>query len=77
MIGRICVRQVHQVARWFGLCLRHHLRGVIATNYHVIEDKDGATLEAMDLSGKTYPVTEVLAASKADSVAILRLKGRG
>jgi serine protease Do len=49
--------------------------GVIATNYHVIEDKDGATLGAMDLSGKTYPVTEVLAASKADDVAILRLKG--
>ena len=49
--------------------------GVIATNYHVIEEKDGATLGAMDLSGKTYAVSEVLAASKADDVAILRLKG--
>ncbi len=49
--------------------------GIIATNYHVVENKDGATLGAMDLSGKTYPVTEVLAASKADDVAILRLKG--
>ena len=49
--------------------------GVIVTNYHVIEEKDGATLGAMDLSGKTYPVTEVLAANKADDVAILRLKG--
>mgnify|MGYP006428899559 CR=1 FL=1 len=49
--------------------------GVIATNYHVIEEKDGATLGAMDLSGKTYAVSEVLAASKADDIAILRLKG--
>ena len=48
--------------------------GIIATNYHVIEEKDGAALGAMDLSGKTYAVTEVLAASKADDVAILRLK---
>jgi len=48
--------------------------GIIATNYHVIEEKDGAALGAMDLSGKIYAVTEVLAASKADDVAILRLK---
>jgi serine protease Do len=49
--------------------------GIIATNYHVVENKDGATLGAMDLSGKTYAVSEVLAASKADDIAILRLKG--
>jgi S1-C subfamily serine protease len=49
--------------------------GIIATNYHVVENKDGATLGAMDLSGKTYAVSEVLAASKSDDVAILRLKG--
>ena len=48
--------------------------GIIATNYHVIEEKNGAALGAMDLSGKTYAVTEVLAASKADDAAILRLK---
>ena len=41
--------------------------GIIATNYHVIEEKDGAALGAMDLSGKIYAVTEVLAASKADA----------
>jgi len=49
--------------------------GIIATNYHVVENKDGATLGVMDLSGKTYAVSEVLAASKSDDVAILRLKG--
>ena len=49
--------------------------GVIVTNYHVIDEKEGATLGAMDLSGKTYAVSEVLAASKADDIAILRLKG--
>ena len=49
--------------------------GVIVTNYHVIEEKNGAALGAMDLSGKTYAVSEILAASKADDVAILRLKG--
>lgn len=48
--------------------------GIIATNYHVVEDKDGATLGAMDVTGKTYAVKEVLAANKADDVAILRLK---
>lgn len=49
--------------------------GVIATNYHVIEGKDGAALGAMDFSGKTYFASEVLAASKADDIALLKLEG--
>ena len=48
--------------------------GVIATNYHVIEGKDGAALGAMDFSGKTYFASEVLAASKADDIALLKVR---
>ena len=48
--------------------------GVIATNHHVVENNDGVALGAMDYTGKTYVVSEVLAASKADDVAILQLR---
>ncbi len=48
--------------------------GVIATNYHVVDNNDGATMGAMDHTGKTYAVAEVLAANKADDVALLQLR---
>jgi serine protease Do len=48
--------------------------GVVATNYHVVDNKDGVILGAMDHAGKTYVVTEVLAASKADDVALIQLR---
>ena len=48
--------------------------GVIATNHHVVENSDGVALGAMDHTGKTYVVSEVLAANKADDVAILQLR---
>ena len=47
--------------------------GVIATNYHVVDSKEGVVLGAMDSNGKTFVVSEVLAANKSDDVAILRL----
>ena len=47
--------------------------GVIATNYHVVENNNGVALGAMDFTGKTYAVKEVLAAHKSDDVAILKL----
>ena len=47
--------------------------GVIATNYHVVDTKEGVVLGAMDSNGKTFVVSEVLAANKSDDVAILRL----
>lgn len=48
--------------------------GVIATNHHVVENNEGVALGAMDHTGKTYVVSEVLAANKADDVAILQLR---
>lgn len=48
--------------------------GIIATNHHVVANNEGATLGAMDHTGKTYLVSEVLAANKADDVAILQLR---
>lgn len=48
--------------------------GVIATNYHVVEKNEGVALGAMDHTGKTYAVSEVLAANKADDVALLQLR---
>ncbi|MFP6901406.1 MAG: serine protease [Opitutales bacterium] len=48
--------------------------GVIATNHHVVENNDGVALGAMDYTGRTYVVSEVLAANKADDVAILQLR---
>jgi S1-C subfamily serine protease len=81
-----CKSSVLMIGRIYkcGKCTKWHVSsasafaiasdGIIATNYHVVENKDGVTLGAMDLSGKTYAVSEVLAASKADDIAILRLK---
>ena len=66
-----------------GKCTKWHLSsasgfalsedGVIATNYHVVDSKEGVALGAMDSNGKTFVVSEVLAANKSDDVAILRL----
>ncbi|MBU62053.1 MAG: hypothetical protein CMI26_06085 [Opitutae bacterium] len=48
--------------------------GVIATNYHVVDTKEGVVLGAMDSNGKTFIVSEILAANKSDDVALLRLR---
>ncbi len=47
--------------------------GVFVTNHHVVDNKARHTLVAMTAAGDVYPVEEVLAASKADDVAIGRL----
>lgn len=47
--------------------------GVIATNHHVVENKEGVALAAMNAKGEVFPVKEVLAADKASDVALLRL----
>lgn len=49
--------------------------GVVATNYHVIKDKDAFAFVAMTFDGKIYPVTEVLAADSARDVALVKLGG--
>ncbi len=49
--------------------------GVLATNYHVLEQTDGETLAVMDKAENVFPITEVLAADKDSDVAIVRAKG--
>ena len=51
--------------------------GAFVTAYHVVDAKDKHTLVAMTRDGRVLPVREVLAASKADDVAILRLDAGG
>jgi serine protease Do len=80
-----CKPSVLMVGRLYkcGKCTKWHVSsasgfaisasGIIATNHHVVANNDGATLGAMDHTGKTYLVSEVLAANKADDVAILQL----
>jgi len=81
-----CKPSVLMVGRLYkcGKCTKWHVSsasgfaitssGIIATNHHVVANNEGATLGAMDHTGKTYLVSEVLAANKADDVAILQLR---
>ncbi len=47
--------------------------GAFVTNYHVVDNAKHVTLLAMTDDGTVVPVREVVAASKEDDVAILRL----
>jgi serine protease Do len=49
--------------------------GVALTNYHVVESKTNQAMAAVTYDGKIYPVTEILAASKEDDIAVLKLGG--
>lgn len=58
--------------------------GVIVTNQHVLEaglaksgEKPSPGMAVADSSGKIYPVREILAVSKADDFALLRVEGEG
>lgn len=51
--------------------------GLAVTNYHVVENEKNLTMVAMTRDKKVYPVVEVLAANKADDVALIRLGGEG
>jgi serine protease Do len=81
-----CKASVLAVGRLYkcGKCTKWHVSsasgfalsedGVIATNYHVVDSKEGVALGAMDSNGKTFVVSEVLAANKSADVALLRLR---
>ena len=51
--------------------------GVCVTNYHVVDEPKNELLVAMTADGKVAAVKEVLAASKADDVAIVRIDATG
>ena len=49
--------------------------GIVLTNYHVIENAEAAAFGAVTWDGSVHPVTEVLAASKSDDLALVRIAG--
>lgn len=54
--------------------------GVIVTNYHVIEEKEGieeSGVFAVSHDGTTYAVSEILSASQSNDIAILKLETQG
>jgi len=51
--------------------------GIAVTNYHVMESKEARAFGALTADGKIHYVEEVLAASKRDDLAIVRLSGDG
>ena len=51
--------------------------GAMLTNHHVVESERGEVMGAMTLDGRFFPVVEVLAASKREDVALVRLRGEG
>ena len=57
-----------------------HEDGIIVTNYHVIAPRDTIKYDglfAVDHEGTVYVVTEVLSASKANDLAILKVDTKG
>ncbi|KAB1067722.1 trypsin-like peptidase domain-containing protein [Tamlana haliotis] len=57
-----------------------HEDGIVVTNYHVISPRDSVKYDglfAIDHEGTVYVVTEVLSASKANDLAILKVDTKG
>ncbi len=48
--------------------------GLALTNYHVLDFKEAIVFGAMTADGNIYAIDEVLAASKKDDIALIRLK---
>ena len=51
--------------------------GLLVTNYHVVDSENTETLGVMTYDGTVYPVKEVVAASKAADVAVLKIEATG
>ncbi len=70
-----------------GKCERYHANlsggillspdGLALTNYHVLDFREAVVFGAMSADGQVYPIDEVLAASKADDLALVRLRDAG
>ncbi|MEO9569625.1 MAG: serine protease [Polaribacter sp.] len=57
-----------------------HEDGIVVTNHHVVRPKEDVKhygIFAIDHEGNVYNVTEVLSASKADDLAILKIETNG
>jgi serine protease Do len=51
--------------------------GLAVTNFHVMDAPKAEVFGAMTADGEVFPIVEVLAASKSDDLAIIRLKTGG
>lgn len=51
--------------------------GIIATNHHVAAGETAEAMGVMTADGRFFPVTEVLATSKENDVALLRVNAKG
>lgn len=67
-----------------GKCSKHHGNlaggvvvspdGLVLTNYHVLDFREAITFGAMTADGVVYPVEKVLAASRANDIALVKLR---
>ncbi len=67
-----------------GKCDKHHANlaggviispdGLVLTNYHVLDFKEALVFGAMTAGGDVHVIDEVLAASKKDDIALVRLR---
>lgn len=48
--------------------------GIVVTNHHVMDSDRAAVFGAMTSGGEVFPVTEILAASEPDDLALVRLE---
>jgi len=51
--------------------------GLVITNHHVMEADNAGAFGAMNRDGKIYPITEVLASSEKDDMALVQLDTGG
>jgi serine protease Do len=51
--------------------------GIAVTSYHVVNMPKAGAFGAMTINGEVYAVQQVLAASKRDDIAIVKLAGQG
>lgn len=51
--------------------------GLVATNYHVLEDEEAEQLGVMTADGRVFRIKEVVAADRHGDAAILRLEANG
>jgi len=51
--------------------------GLMVSNYHVFANAKGAAMGVCDMNGKVHRVLEILAADKANDIAIFRVDAKG
>lgn len=49
--------------------------GLALTNYHVLDNREAIVFGAMTAEGQVFAIDEVLASSKKDDIALIRLRG--